>query len=83
VNSPYRLFRAEAFKDVVRQIPDDTFAPNLILSGFCSVKKLRVLELPVPQAKRKTGEVSIKKWRLLKASARSFLQTIAFRAQMG
>jgi len=79
VNSPYRLFRTEAFKDILSRIPEDTFAPNLILSGFCSVKKLRVLELPVPQADRKTGEVSIKKWKLLKASMKSFLQTIAFR----
>jgi dolichol-phosphate mannosyltransferase len=82
VNSPYRLFRAAVFKDVVHQIPDNTFAPNLILSGFCSLKKLRVLEVPVPQTDRKTGEVSIKKWRLLIASLRAFCQTIAFRSHL-
>jgi dolichol-phosphate mannosyltransferase len=82
VNSPYRLFRTDAFKNILSQIPEGTFAPNLILSGICSLKKLRVLELPVPQSDRKTGEVSIKKWRLLKASIRAFLQTIAFRTHI-
>ena len=80
VNAPYRLFRSDAFREVLREIPTDTFAPNLIISGFCSVRKLRVLEVPVPQAERKTGEVSIKKLKLFKASLRSFMQTVAFRA---
>ena len=82
VNSPYRLFRTEIFKDVVSLIPESTFAPNLILSGFCSLKKLRVLEVPVPQADRKTGEISIRKWKLLKTSLRAFLQTIVVRTHI-
>ena len=82
VNSPYRLFRTEVFKDILCRIPAGTFAPNLILTGFCSLKKLRVLEIPVPQAARKTGEISIRKWRLLQASLRAFLQTIIFRTHI-
>ena len=82
VNSPYRLFRTEVFKDVLSLIPESTFAPNLILSGFCSLKKLRVLELPVSQTDRETGKISIKKWKLLQASIRAFLQTIIFRTRI-
>jgi dolichol-phosphate mannosyltransferase len=82
VNSPYRLFRTEVFKDLLSQIPETTFAPNLILSGFCSLEKLRVLEVPVPQADRKTGKISLRKGKLLKASLRAFLQTIVFRTQI-
>ena len=78
VNSPYRLMRASAFRPFYRAIPDDTFAPNVLLSGLAARHRLRCLETPVAQRDRTTGEVSIKKWKLLKAAARSFLQTVRF-----
>ena len=78
VNTPYRLMRAEAFQDVFRAIPSDTFAPNVIISGMAAKLKLRCFEEKVPQHDRTTGEVSIKKWKLLKAAVRSFIQAILF-----
>ncbi len=78
VNTPYRLMRAEIFQKFYEAIPVDTFAPNVILSGLAARHKLRMFEIPVPQHDRTTGEVSIKKWKLLKAAARSFVQTITF-----
>lgn len=78
VNTPYRLMRAEAFQRHYEAIPDNTFAPNVILSGLAARNGLRMTEIPVPQHDRTTGEVSIKKWKLLKAAARSFAQTIVF-----
>ncbi len=81
VNTPYRLMRSAAFKEVYAAIPSNTFAPNVIISGMAARKKLRCFETPVPQRDRQTGEVSIKKWKLFKAALRSFRQTIAFRFQ--
>lgn len=78
VNTPYRLMRAEAFAPFFARLPADTFAPNVILSGLAARHRLRLLEAPVPQRDRATGEVSIKKWKLLKAAARSFAQTVDF-----
>ena len=78
VNAPYRLMRVSAFAQLFDEIPDTTFAPNVILSGMAARLGLRCFETPVPQHDRTTGEVSIKKWRLLKAAAKSFGQTIAF-----
>lgn len=78
VNTPYRLMRAEVFAPFFAQIPAGTFAPNVILSGLAARHRLRLLEVPVPQHDRTTGEVSIKKWKLLKAAARSFAQTVDF-----
>ena len=78
VNTPYRLMRVSVFKDFFVQIPITTFAPNVILSGLVGRHKLRFYEIRVPQHDRTTGEVSIKKWKLLKAAARSFWQTIVF-----
>lgn len=78
VNTPYRLMRASAFASIYDIIPDNTFAPNIIISGMVARKHLRFLEIPVPQHDRTTGEVSIKKWKLLKAAIKSFWQTIKF-----
>lgn len=78
VNTPYRLMRVTAFKDFYSAIPLTTFAPNVILSGLAALHKLRCYEIRVPQHDRMTGEVSIKKWKLLKAAVRSFMQTIVF-----
>ena len=68
VNTPYRLMRSSAFASIYDIIPDNTFAPNIIISGMVARKHLRFLEIPVPQHDRTTGEVSIKKWKLLKAA---------------
>lgn len=78
VNTPYRLMRVDAFQSYYEAIPDSTFAPNVILSGLAARNGLRMTEIPVPQHDRTTGEVSIKKWKLLKAAVRSFAQTIDF-----
>ena len=78
VNSPYRLMRVSAFKGFFESIPLTTFAPNVILSGLAARHRLRCFEMRVPQHDRTTGEVSIKKWKLLKAAVRSFGQTIVF-----
>ena len=78
VNTPYRLMRVSAFRGFFSNIPLTTFAPNVILSGLAARHKLRLFEMRVPQHDRTTGEVSIKKWKLLKAAVRSFVQTIMF-----
>jgi glycosyltransferase involved in cell wall biosynthesis len=79
VNSPFRLMRGEQFKEIFFKIPEGTFAPNVILSGAASRARLRILEHPVHYSTRKTGEVSLKKMKLLRAALRSLFQTIKFR----
>tara|TARA_R110002074_G_scaffold402118_1_gene603809 strand:- start:4000 stop:4695 length:696 start_codon:yes stop_codon:yes gene_type:complete len=79
VNAPFRLMRTSKFHDDILKIPDNTFAPNLIISGIANIRKLRIKQLTVKHHHRETGEVSIKKWKLFKAAFTSLLQTIAFR----
>ena len=81
VNSPYRLMRMEKFRIWYEEIPSTTFAPNVVLSGVAAHEKLRCYEIPVPQHDRTTGEVSIKRWKLVKAAVKSFSQTVAFAAR--
>jgi dolichol-phosphate mannosyltransferase len=79
VNTPYRLLRAPLLKAIVNQIPPLTFAPNLIISGTVSRWKMRVYECSIPHQHRRTGQVSIVKWKLWKAALRAFGETIRCR----
>ena len=81
VNCPFRLMRAEVLKQITQKIPPDTFAPNVAVSGFFALRKDRVLNQAVAHVNRQTGEVSIKKWKLLKAAMKSFVQVMRIRYQ--
>ncbi|MBT3228928.1 MAG: glycosyltransferase family 2 protein [Candidatus Marinimicrobia bacterium] len=83
VNSPFRLMRVSAVSKFLLNIPSDTFAPNLIISGMVNLKKCSIYETLIPHQERQTGEVSIKKFRLLMAALISFGQTILFRIKSG
>lgn len=82
VNAPYRLIRSHLLKSLIARIPDNTFAPNVIISGALAIMKARICNVPVPHENRRTGAVSIVKWRLVKAACRSFLQTLLCRYRM-
>ncbi len=78
VNVPYRLMRTEAFSGIIRAIPPDTFAPNVILSGMVARRRLRFQEVDVAQRPRRAGTSSLARLKLLASAFRSFRQTIAF-----
>jgi glycosyltransferase involved in cell wall biosynthesis len=74
-NAPYRLFRREALERFLPLLPDNTFAPNLVLSGASVRMGLRVSNLPVPHANRKTGKPSLTNIKLWKSALLAFRQT--------
>lgn len=79
VNVPFRLIKAELLGQIVRQIPPDTFAPNVIIAGSIAKGRLRIYNHPIPHESRKTGTVSIVRWKLWKSAFRSLLQTLRCR----
>lgn len=79
VNCPFRLMKSEVLKEILSGIPHDTFAPNVAIAGLLISQKRRIKNIPIPHNERRTGEVSIKKWKLLKASMKSCLQTVLIR----
>ena len=79
VNCPFRLIRSEILGTLMKSIPPDTFAPNVAISGLLAARRMKVANIPIPHSTRQTGEVSIKKWQLLKAALKSCLQTILIR----
>jgi len=82
VNTPYRLIRSAILREIVDQIPPDTFAPNVIISGALARAGARIYNHPVPHEHRKTGSVSIMKWKLWKSAFRSFWQTLRCRPRI-
>jgi hypothetical protein len=74
--------RTAAFARVFEAIPTDTFAPNILISGAASMLGLRVHRIEVMQQPRQTGEVSIRKWKLLAAAIRAFSQTLRARGRI-
>jgi len=83
VNAPYRLMRSATFADAFQRIPDDTFAPNVVIAGLASALGAGVFRVTVDQRPRQTGEVSIRHLKLLRAAVRSFVQTIRLRHLAG
>lgn len=78
-NCPFRLMRSEAFRPLFDQLPEDSFAPNVLISGFAVLEHLRIRELSVPHHPRQTGVCSIRKLKLLRAALLSSRQTLNFR----
>jgi glycosyltransferase involved in cell wall biosynthesis len=78
VNTPYRLMRRARLAELLPSLPDDLFAPNVILSGLAVRRGLRLYETEVPHQGRRTGKASLTGVRkLVKPAMRSLRQTIA------
>lgn len=76
LNCPFRLIRRYWLQEQAIELPEDTFAPNVILSGLAIRQGLRIYEHSVPYRPRATGSVSIGSWRLWWAAMKSFHQTV-------
>lgn len=79
VNTAYRLMRSAWLRPIIASLPDDLAAPNVIISAALSRAGARVFNHPVPFQPRRTGSISIVRWRLFKLALRAFLQTIRHR----
>ena len=78
VNTPFRLMRSQSLKTLIAHLPDNAFAPNVILSGLAGRAGLRIHEEPViHQGRVAAGATLLVKWTLLKAAFDSFVQTVA------
>jgi hypothetical protein len=78
VNTPYRLMRRARLAPLLAGLPDDLFAPNVILSGLAARERLRLWPTEVPHQGRRHGGGSLVSLRkIVKPAARSLRQTIA------
>jgi glycosyltransferase involved in cell wall biosynthesis len=78
VNTPYRLMRRERLAPLVETLPDDLFAPNVILSGLAVREGLRIWQTSVPhQGRRHGGGSLVSLGKIARTAMRSLRQTLA------
>lgn len=65
-NSPFKLIRSSCLQDSLKDIRNDVFAPSILLAITAKKKGYRLKEVPVSHLSRKTGRVSIVKWKLVR-----------------
>ena len=75
-NAPYKLFRRAVWQDARDCVPDGTLAPSLFLAIAAKSRGYDILEIDVTHKERDTGEVSLRKFKLLKFCARGLRQML-------
>jgi dolichol-phosphate mannosyltransferase len=81
-NVPYKLFRRAVWTDVQDCVPDDTLAPSLFIAIAAKSRGYNILEVDVTHKERDTGEVSLRRLRLLKFCARGLGQMLHLRRRV-
>lgn len=78
-NVPYKLLRRAIWHEALACIPAGTLAPSLFLAIFARTRGYDIVDVDVVHKERDTGEVSIRRLKLLKFCARGLSQMWAFR----
>ena len=78
-NVPYKLLRRQIWQNARLCIPLGTLTPSLFLAIFAKRRGYDIVEVDVAHKERATGEVSIRRFKLLKFCAKGFRQMLAFR----
>jgi glycosyltransferase involved in cell wall biosynthesis len=81
-NVPFKLFKRNVWETVSPLIPSDTLAPSLFLAVFIKKMNYKLELFEVPHKERQTGEVSIKRWKLIKFCWRALKQLLSFRSRL-
>jgi glycosyltransferase involved in cell wall biosynthesis len=81
-NVPYKLFRRNVWDEARPLIPDGTLAPSLFLAIVARLRGGNILEVDVAHRERNTGEVSIRRLKLLKFCARGLSQMLELRRRL-
>ncbi len=78
-NVPYKLLRKSIWDEARPLVPDGTVAPSLFLAIITKLRGYDVVELDVAHKERDTGEVSIRRMKLLTFCARGLSQMLELR----
>jgi glycosyltransferase involved in cell wall biosynthesis len=81
-NIPFRLMRADFLETLLRMFPNEVFAPNIFITVLAAKAGCELFELPIIHEKRKTGQVSIIRWKLIKICFRCAGELFRFRQSL-
>jgi dolichol-phosphate mannosyltransferase len=79
VNTPYRLMRAARLREALEKIPDNSFAPNILLSAWFIGKKRRIFTTTTGLRGGTQHRKSKMNGYFLRGALKSALQTLLFR----
>jgi glycosyltransferase involved in cell wall biosynthesis len=78
-NIPFRLLERGFLEEALRIIPPMTFAPNIFIAVLGARLDANLMSLPVSHEDRKTGTVSIVRWKLIRVCVRCVGELFGFR----
>jgi glycosyltransferase involved in cell wall biosynthesis len=78
-NIPYRLLETRFLREALQIIPPTTFAPNIFIAVLGARLGENLMYLPVTHEDRKTGTVSIVRWKLIRVCFRCVGELLRFR----
>jgi glycosyltransferase involved in cell wall biosynthesis len=78
-NVPYKLFRRGIWAEARDCVPDGTLAPSLFLAIVAKSRGYNIMEIDVTHKERDTGEVTLRRFKLLKFCARGLSQLLKLR----
>jgi dolichol-phosphate mannosyltransferase len=81
-NVPYKLLRRSLWEEARPFIPPGTLAPSLFLAIVSKLRGYDIVLVEVAHRQRHTGEVSIRRMKLLKFCARGLSQMIELRRRL-
>ncbi|HUE66727.1 MAG TPA: glycosyltransferase family 2 protein [Candidatus Acidoferrum sp.] len=79
-NAPFKLISRELWHEAWKVIPATCLIPSVFIALFARRAGFRCLEVEVAYRQRQAGRTSLRNLKLLKFSARSFVQLLGFRA---
>ena len=77
-NVPFRLIKGEYLRRLINLLPAGVFAPNIFLTVLAARDGQNLMHIPITHEDRKTGQVSIVKWKLIKVCIRSAKELYLF-----
>ncbi|HYB96025.1 MAG TPA: glycosyltransferase family 2 protein [Vicinamibacterales bacterium] len=81
-NVPYKLFRRAIWNEARECVPDGTLAPSLFLAIVAKSRGYNIVEVDVTHRERNTGEMSLRRLKLLKFCAQGMTQMLALRRRV-
>jgi dolichol-phosphate mannosyltransferase len=79
VNTPYRLIRSERLREALEKIPENSFAPNILLTAWFIGKKRRIFTTTTELKGGAQQRKSKMNGYFLRGALKSALQTLLFR----
>jgi dolichol-phosphate mannosyltransferase len=82
INVPYKLIERELLRDIIATIPEDTFAPSILMVQAAVHRGVLIEEMEVKHLPRTTGETTLKPLKLMSVCLRALVESVRYRVRL-